>query len=177
MHEMDNAVMSPSHTSNTELVLQWPHFEPFPFIRQLLAESMFQLENHRSPIPSRQVSHPYSSEEDVDRLLSSFQRVINTAYPVMSIFRLTQLRAKLSSGDLDDSLTSCLALLTMALGCTGEVITGMREADHQSLVALVPQFTRFRFLGHVYFDAAIRKIYQAYAHTNTVAAQCLLSAA
>jgi hypothetical protein len=176
MHEMDNAVMSASHTSNTELVLQWPHFEPFPALRLQLGESMFRLENHRTEIPQRQLGHPYSSEEDMETILTSFRRVINFSYPVMSVLRLAQLETKLSSGDLDDSSTSCLALLTMALGCAGEVMKGMLEADHQ-LPAEFPQSPRFQSLGHVYFDAAVKKIHHAYAYTNIEAAHCLLSAA
>jgi len=177
MQEMDNAVISASHTSNTELVLRWPHFEPFPAIRQLLDDSIFWLENHRPRIPQRQMSHPYSSEEDIDKILNSFLQTINFAYPVMTIPHLAQLKAHLVSGALDDSLTSCLALLTMALGCAGEVMKGMLAADHQPLEAAAPPSTRFQSLGHVYFDAAIKKIYHTYVCTDTEAAQCLLLAA
>jgi hypothetical protein len=176
MHEMDNAVISTSHTSNTELVLQWPHFEAFPALRLQPGQSIYSLENRRVDTLQPETSQLDLSEQDLDIFMGSFLRTINFPYPVMSISRLALLKEKLNPNELDDSTASCLALLTMALGCAGEAMNGMLEADHQPVVKY-PQPSRSQSLGHIYFHMALKRIHHAYTCINTEAAQCLLLAA
>jgi hypothetical protein len=154
---VDNAVISESHSSTTESILRWPIFDAVPGLRVEQTSSIFTLENLRQNIPVRRLVHPYTSPQDADRLLHSFQRTVNFVYPVVSLKDLTECRSRVVSGEMDDSLASCLALLVMALGCAAEVT--------------------FRSLSSVYFDAAIRQIHNAYMEISTRSAQSLMLAA
>jgi hypothetical protein len=161
------------HTSTTESILQWPHFDTFPSLRNGY-ESIFQLEQSRPPLAMRQtVVYPYVAFEDVDAILDSFGRNANFWYPTMSQSQLDRSRAMLKSDDpIDVSLDACLALLTMALGCAGLVTAGL--ADGESLTdAEARRRISKRKMGDLYFDSALKKLHVAHLSVTSTAAQCL----
>ncbi|ETN43892.1 uncharacterized protein HMPREF1541_11023 [Cyphellophora europaea CBS 101466] len=171
---VDNAIISEAHTSTTEAVLGWSIFDSVPSLRIEQGGSIFSLENSRPALSSRRLAHPYTSEQDVDRVLYAFQRTVNFSYPIVTLQGLTRCRAKVIAGDLDDSLASCFSLLVMALGCGAEVVSELLPRENDAEFALSHHF---RSLSLVYFDAAIKQIHNAYCDISTGSAQCLMLAA
>lgn len=171
---VDNAIISEAHTSTTEAVFEWSVFDSIPALRGERGGSVFSLENSRPGLPSRRLVHPYTSEQDADRIIYAFQRTVNFSYPVVPLQDLTICRSKVTAGDLDDSLASCFTLLVMALGCAAEVVSELLPREND------PEFTlpqHFRSLSLAYFDAALKQIHNAYCEISTGSAQCLMLAA
>jgi hypothetical protein len=171
---VDNAVISESHNSTTESILSWSIFDAVPELRVEQCRSVFSLENLRPNLPVRRLVHPYTSQQDTDRIFYSFQRTVNFSYPVVSLSDLTECRSRVVSDELDDSLASCIALLVMALGCAAEVTSELLPREHEVDFTLS---YHFRSLSSVYFDAAIRQIHNAYSEISTRSAQSLMLAA
>ncbi|KND92834.1 hypothetical protein TOPH_02821 [Tolypocladium ophioglossoides CBS 100239] len=169
----ENAVLDSMHTSTTESVLQWHHFDVFPSLRNDYTP-IFQLEQSRPPLSMKlATAHPYVTAEDVDAVLASFQRSVNFWYPTMSRSQLDRTRAVLNSGvTAEDSIEACLALLTMALGCASQVTADLDESAELSDQEKRRRTSR-RQMGNVYFDAALKRAYIAHLSVSSVSAQCL----
>ncbi|KAF7554465.1 hypothetical protein G7Z17_g2936 [Cylindrodendrum hubeiense] len=176
-YSFDNAVLDSMHTSTTESILQWPHFDVFSSLRTDHT-SIFHLEQSRSILPVRpNAMYPYVTIEDIDSILDSFENNLNFWYPTMSQDQLQSIRATLQAGvPSEDNVEACLTLLTMALGCASQAIAGLGPGE-----VLTEDESRRRLMkrkmGDIYFECALKKLYVAHLHTNSVAAQCLFFAA
>jgi hypothetical protein len=162
------------HTSTTESVLQWPHFDVFPSLRAGY-EPIFRLEQARPPLAVRPAPvFPYAGPDDVDAVLASFARNANFWYPTLSRAQLAAARALLVAEAPmdDDSLGACLALLTMALGCASQATEGLADADGLSDAEARRRVSR-RKMGDLYFDSALKKLHVAHLSVTSTAAQCL----
>jgi hypothetical protein len=177
-YSFDNAVLDSMHTSTTESILQWPHFDTFPSLRTDHA-SIFHLEQSRSPLKMRpNAMYPYVGIEDIDSILDSFQHNVNFWYPTMSQSQISRIRSTLESGvPSDDTIEACLTLLTLALGCASQIIAGLRHGG----AMLSEDETRKRLLrrnmGDIYFESALKKMHVAHLHVTSEAIQCLFFAA
>ncbi|KAH7133776.1 hypothetical protein EDB81DRAFT_845236 [Dactylonectria macrodidyma] len=176
-YSFDNAVLDSMHTSTTESILQWPHFDVFPSLRTD-HNSIFHLEQSRSILPIRpNAMYPYVSIDDIDAILDAFERNLNFWYPTMSQDQLRRIRLSLQAGvPSDDSVEACLTLLTMALGCASQTVEGLAAGQ-----VLTKEEARKRLMkrrmGDIYFECALKKLYVAHLHTNSEATQCLFFAA
>ncbi|KAK3355524.1 hypothetical protein B0H65DRAFT_50592 [Neurospora tetraspora] len=129
VNNLENAVLESRRTSTTESILQWPHFDVFPSLRNDYT-SIFHLEQSRPRIRTKTAYiHPYMTEEEVDSILGAFEHAVNFWYPTTSRDQLQDARTMITNGnfDDDDGLRVCLALLTMALGCASKVTAGLME--------------------------------------------------
>ncbi|EGO52035.1 hypothetical protein NEUTE1DRAFT_149656 [Neurospora tetrasperma FGSC 2508] len=173
-NNLENAVLESRHTSTTESILQWPHFDVFPSLRKDYT-SIFHLEQSRPCIKTKKGNiHPYVTEEEVDSILDAFAHAVNFWYPTTSSNQLQNARALITNGNFEDNdeLRVCLALLVMALGCASKVTAGLMES------AAVPESERrrratYRATGDMYFESALKKLYVAHMDVSSMATQCL----
>ena len=122
----------------------------------------------RPPLPLNiHGMHPYVSEKEVDDIVESFEQNVNFWYPTMSRRRTVELRQRILSGHLDDSTTSCLAYLVMALGCATQLTCAFADKGASDPIG------RYRVMSKLYFDIAFRKIYLAQSECSEEAVQCL----
>jgi len=183
LNNLENAVLDSWHTSTTESVLNWPHFDVFPSLRQDYI-SIFQLEQSRPPIRTRTViMYPYVTAEDVDGILDSFQQAVNFWYPTMSQTQLEKVRSIVNEGAFDqdhdgNGTYTCLALLTMALGCASQVIAGLTLPKTLTLTEEEKKKRAAkRAMGDIYFDSAVKRLYVAHMDVSSTATHCLFFAA
>lgn len=169
---IQNAVLSPFHTSTTESVLHWPHFDIFPSLRQNYV-SVFNIEQSRLPVSERPTSmFPYVGSEDLRQIVFSFQYNINFWYPTMSYARINDLRLIVTDGNISNATTSCLALMVLALGCASQSVEKMYDGDELSQSEMDYQRSR-RSMAEMYFDGVLKKIHIAHMEMSTVATQAL----
>ncbi|KAJ0162692.1 hypothetical protein CTA2_4172 [Colletotrichum tanaceti] len=180
----ENAVLDSMHTSTTESVLQWPHFDAYPTLRDGYV-SIFHLEQSRPPVRTRSTSmYPYVTAEDVEAILDSFEHTVNFWYPTMSRGQLGRVRGLIADGiPEEDSILVCLALLTMALGCAGQVTAGLTDGggggggggasspsgsgeDRKRRAAR-------RAMGDMYFDSVLKKLHVVHTNVGSTATHCL----
>lgn len=162
------------HTSTTESVLQWPHFDLFPSLRNDYI-SIFHLEQSRPPFRTRaNTMCPYASAAEVDAVLAAFSHGVNFWYPTVSRAQMGVIRAAVLGEDesLGDETGRCLALLTMALGCAGQVIGGLTEVEMDDEER--ERRRARRTVGDMYFDCAMRMLHVALTDVSPVATHCLL---
>lgn len=161
------------HTSTTESVLSWHHFDSFQSLRNDYS-SIFQLEQSRPSLSIKQSTvYPYVTSEDVDSILDSFEHNVNFWYPTMSRCQIERTRSLINSGvTLEDSIDACVALLAMALGCASQVTTDMENANGVSEQDARRRLSR-RQMGDVYFNAALKRAYVAHLGVTSLSAQCL----
>ncbi|KAG8359591.1 hypothetical protein FVEN_g2831 [Fusarium venenatum] len=169
----ENAVLDSMHTSTTESILQWPHFDVFPLLRHD-GESIFYLEQSRKPLSvAANPMYPYVDTEDIASMLEAFERNVNFWYPSMSQEQLGSIRDTLQSGMLsDDSVHSCLCLLTLALGCASQAAEDLRfitEPDPTDK----DRRMRKRKLGDIYFQLALKKLHVVHLQVDSESTQCL----
>jgi hypothetical protein len=173
---LENAVLDSMHTSTTESVLQWPHFDVFPSLRTDYI-TIFHLEQSRPAFRTRPMSMcPYVSPQEVDAVFSAFEHGINFWYPTVSHAQLRGLRAAiLNSSDRDegDETQRCLAMLTMALGCASQAIGGLTEGAAMGDGELERRRAR-REVGDRYFDCVMRMLHVAHTDVSPAATHCLL---
>ncbi|KAK3329963.1 hypothetical protein B0H66DRAFT_572223 [Apodospora peruviana] len=175
-NNLENAVLDSWHTSTTESVLQWPHFDVFPSLRHDYV-SIFQLEQSRTPIKTRaSMVYPYVTAEDVDDILDSFSHAINFWYPTTSREQLEKTRAMVTAGNFDDptenGADSCLALLTMALGCASQVVAGLSSGTTIDGEQQRRRAGR-RAMGDMCFDSVLKKLHVAHTDVSSNATHCL----
>lgn len=171
---VDNAVLDSMHTSTTEAILQWPHFDEFPALSNGYV-SIFRLEHERGPWQVASTSmQPYIGPEEVDGILSAFQQNVNFWYPTVSLDQLTAVRKSVGSESMHlDTVDTCLALLVLALGCASQVTSGLSTASSLGEIDCEKRAAR-RKLANMYFSSALKKIYIAHMEISSRAAQCLL---
>jgi len=122
--------------------------------------------------------YPYVTVEDVDSILDSFSHTVNFWYPTMSQAQLGQLRTIVNAGAFDeDGCSACLALLTMALGCASEVISGLAARTSSLTDEETKRRLNRRAMGDTYFDSAVKKLYMAHTDVSALATHCLFFAA
>lgn len=171
-HNVHNAILSSMHTSTTESVLEWPHFDMFPSLRANYT-SIFVLEQSRPPLTDRpSIVTPYLGVEEVRQIIQSFQSSVNFFYPTMSKLKLESLQILISTGNLDSSVESCLALLIMALGCASQSVRLLFDAYETSKETLDYRQSR-RALAEMYFDGVLKRLHVAHLELTTEATQCL----
>ncbi|KAI0010745.1 putative C6 transcription factor [Xylariaceae sp. FL0662B] len=173
---LENAILDSLHTSTTESILSWSYFDAFPSLRQNYV-SIFQLEQSRSRLPIRANSmYPYLSSIDLDSVLSSFQQGVNFWYPTLSLTQLDAVRTVVAQGLLEgtDPTSSCCAQLVMALGCAGNVVSGLRGGEEIpiSQEEIGYKSTR-RTMADVYFDGAFKMMPTVHTDMTCIAVQCL----
>lgn len=162
------------HTSTTEAVLQWPHFDQYTSLRNDY-RSIFHLERTRPQLElSPSTIFPYVTQEDIRIIISAFQHNLNFWYPTVSRNQLHSVHASMMSGDpTDNSLDSCLSLLIMALGCASQVTADLSH-DSSSPMADPRYRASRRKIGDKYFEAALKMLHIAHLTVNSVSAQCML---
>lgn len=176
-NSLENAVLDSMHTSTTESVLQWPHFDVFPSLRNDYV-SIFELEQSRPALEMKPPStvYPFVPEENADVILEAFQNNVNFWYPTMSRDQLSKVR--LMSKCLNASVTeectvdSCLAHLTMALGCASQTIAGLSSGTRLTDEELKKR-ALWRERADLYFDHALRRLHVVHMDVSSVATQCL----
>jgi len=177
-NNLENAVLDSWHTSTTEAVLHWPHFDVFPSLRDDYT-SIFQLEQSRPPIRTRaSAMYPYVTSEDVDGILDSFSHAVNFWYPTMAQDQLERMRLIVNEGAFhEEGPNTCLALLTMALGCASQVIAGLTAGTTLLTDEEKKRRAGRRAMGDMYFDSALKKLYVAHTDVSSTATHCLFFAA
>lgn len=176
---LDNAVLDSWHTSTTESVLQWPHFDTlFPSLRDEYMSS-FELEKTRPSLKmrTRTAMYPYVTAEEVELVLEAFQHNVNFWYPTMSVGQLERTRGIIVEGKGvdEDSTETCLALLTMALGCASLVVSGLwrgGDGDVDGEERRRRSAAR-RAMGNTYLESALKKLWVAHTDVSAEATHCL----
>ncbi|KAH7231536.1 hypothetical protein B0J15DRAFT_530525 [Fusarium solani] len=173
-HSFNNAVLDPMHTSTTESILQWPHFDNFPSLRANYVP-IFRLEQSQPAlVTKRATTSPYVTTDDVSAILDSFGHHVNFWYPTMSQHQLRHIRSNFQHGVPDeDSVETCLGLLTMALGCASQTTEGLNQGRSLTEDELQRRLLK-RKIGDAYFEAALKKIHVAHLQVSSEATQCLL---
>jgi hypothetical protein len=171
-----NAVLSPFHTSTTESVLHWPHFDVFLSLRQNYV-SVFNIEQCRSPILGRPTSmFPYVGSEDLTQIILSFQYNVNFWYPTVSYAKTNDLRLIVTEGNVSNDTPSCLALMVLALGCASQSVERMYDGNKLNSIDMGYQKSR-RSMAEMYFDGVLKKIHVAHMEMSTAATQSLFHVA
>ncbi|KAH7154001.1 hypothetical protein DER46DRAFT_627941 [Fusarium sp. MPI-SDFR-AT-0072] len=173
VNNFENAVLDSMHTSTTESILQWPHFDVFPLLRHD-GDSIFYLEQARPPLAvASNPMYPYVDAEDITSMLEAFERNINFWYPSMSQEQLGNIRATLQNGmPSEDTVHSCLCLLTLALGCASQAAEDLRFTAEPD-AAEKDRRLRKRKLGDIYFQLALKKLHVAHLQVDSESTQCL----
>lgn len=167
-----NAVLSCLHTSTTESVLDWPHFDIFPSIRQNYIP-IFHLEKSRVSLTTMaSAAVPYLRADEVQQVVEAFQSSINFFYPTMLKDKLLAIQNLVLSGNLDDSVSSCISLLVMALGCASQVVSLHFNASALTTESLEYQQSQRR-LAEIYFDGVLKRLYTTQLEISTDSTQCL----
>ncbi|KAI8650085.1 Zn(2)-C6 fungal-type domain-containing protein [Fusarium sp. Ph1] len=176
-NNFENAVLDSMHTSTTESVLQWPHFDVFPQLRSD-GMSIFHLEQSRAPLAvTSNPIYPYVDADAIDSILDSFEHNVNFWYPTMSQSQLQAIRSTMENGvPAEDTVHCCLCLLTLALGCASQSVAGLRFAT-DSEDGEKEKRLRKRKMGDVYFQLALKKIHVAHLQVDSETTQCLFFAA
>lgn len=168
-----NAVLASLHTSTTESVLEWAHFDSFPSLRQNYV-SIFHLEQSREPILERKTAiYLCVSLEELDSIIQSFQSTVNFWYPTMSKANIEASRLLITLDEAIDSTSSCLAFLVMALGCASQSISGLFESQNPGQGTSDYRRGR-RNMADMYFDGAMKKLHLAHMEVSSTATQCLI---
>ncbi|KAJ9155864.1 C6 zinc finger domain-containing protein, partial [Coniochaeta hoffmannii] len=167
-------------------VLQWPHFDALPSLRQNY-HPIFHLERSRRPaFRTRPMSMcPYASPHEVDAVFDAFERGVNFWYPTVSRAQLAGMRRALvvdPQGEVGlgpgEETERCLALLTMALGCASQVIGGLAGGGREAEMAMGEgEWERRRArreMGDRYFDCVMRMLHVAHTDVSPAATHCLL---
>lgn len=182
----DNAVLDSMHTSTTESVLQWPHFDVFPSLRNDYV-SIFELEQSRPPIKMRPsaIMYPFVTDDEMDSILDAFQHGVNFWYPTMSRHQLEKVRLTVKCFNAgvaeEQSVEACLAFLTMALGCASQAVAGLASSSPAAAAALsdddLKHRSQRREMADLYFDHALRRLHVVHMDVGSTATQCLFFAA
>lgn len=177
-NSFENAVLDSMHTSTTESILQWPHFDVFPSLRNDYV-SIFELEQSRPAITMAPTSlmTPFISDQELDEILEAFENNVNFWYPTMSRHQLDRVRlmVKCFNAGVEQEYTieSCLAHLTMALGCASQTVAGLTSPTTPLTPDDLKQRARHRETGDLYFDHALRRLHTAHTALSSLATQCL----
>ncbi|KAL2849946.1 hypothetical protein BJY01DRAFT_210280 [Aspergillus pseudoustus] len=171
--QISNAILSQYHSSTTESILAWPHFQDFHTLRQNYRGSVFHLESVRPALKHQWAGAlPYMSKSEVDAILQGFEHNVNYWYPTLSRATRTEVELRVLSNGLHEDISSCLALLVMGLGCASQLIHSASSGTNQDSAESEHRH-RWQLMSTLYFDLAFRKIHLAQAECSTEAVQCL----
>ncbi|KAK4176513.1 hypothetical protein QBC36DRAFT_187313 [Triangularia setosa] len=177
-NELENAVLESWHTSTTESVLHWPHFNAFPSLRQQYVP-IFELEKSRAllRVKSRWPQHAsnITTNDEVDATCEAFSQNFNFWYPTMSLHQLAEARKIVLSGSYEEENTpeACLALLTMALGYASQVTSGLVTTSRVLHQKEKEDKAFARSKGDMFFEKALKMLYVAHTDVSSIATQCL----
>jgi len=115
---------------------------------------------------------PYVSSVDIEHIISSFEHTVNFWYPTVSQMKLKEARALVSSGKIDDSTSSCLAFLIMALGCASQVVSGLVPEVKLSKEEMDYRASR-KSLADMYMDGVLKSLHLVHMEMSAAAVQCL----
>ncbi|KFY15635.1 hypothetical protein V491_05608 [Pseudogymnoascus sp. VKM F-3775] len=115
---------------------------------------------------------PYLRADEVQQVVEAFQSSINFFYPTMLKDKLLTIQNLVLSGNLDDSVSSCISLLVMALGCASQVVSLHFNASALSKESLEYQQSQRR-LAEIYFDGVLKRLYTTQLEISTDSTQCL----
>mgnify|MGYP004726301551 CR=1 FL=1 len=116
---------------------------------------------------------PYVDAEDIVAILEAFERNVNFWYPSMSQAQLVEIRAILQNGmPAEDTVHSCLCLLTLALGCASQAAEDLRFVSEPDVTEKEKR-VRKRKLGDIYFQLALKKLHVAHLQVDSESTQCL----
>ncbi|KAF2217680.1 hypothetical protein CERZMDRAFT_92335 [Cercospora zeae-maydis SCOH1-5] len=169
---LDNAILSPRHTSTTESVLAWPFFHVFPALRTHY-QQIFTIEQQRRRYPSHKPAQPPPTlkPHEVSAAVRAFQATINFSYPTVTTRQLADVEHRVLGRQSDDSVETSLALLVMALGCASQVVDGL--ANTGSTFSEDSQVQRSQVLAHTYFELYLQGLSGVHLEVSTTATQCL----
>ncbi|KAK2784023.1 hypothetical protein FQN53_008831 [Emmonsiellopsis sp. PD_33] len=171
---ISNAILSPYHALTTESILAWPHFDRFRSLRTNYSFSVFDLENSRPPFPQLPSPvQPYLSRNDIERTVESFSLNVNFWHPTMLRAKLNTLKEIIISGRLDDSTTSCLALLVMALGSASTMVASLAKYNDPTAAEMNDR-SQSKVTSELFFDNALKRIHVAQMECTVDAAHSLL---
>ncbi|KAH8812903.1 hypothetical protein F5884DRAFT_318279 [Xylogone sp. PMI_703] len=169
---LQNAVLESMHTSTTEFILQWPHFEAFPSLRESYID-IFHLEQSRPSIQTRASTvYPYTSNADILAIIESFEHNVNFWYPTMSQAKIKAAQSTIFAGEMDERTSTCLASLMMALGCASQVASGLSSEVSLTKEDIEHRASR-RAMAAMYIDGVLRKLHVVHMEISTTATQCL----
>jgi hypothetical protein len=94
----------------------------------------------------------------------------------MSRATRTEVELQVLSNGFDEGISSCRALLVMALGSASQLIQSASAGASQDPTDSEHRH-RWQLMSGLYFDLAFRKIHLAQAECSTEAVQCLFFAA
>ncbi|KAI1864481.1 uncharacterized protein JN550_008768 [Neoarthrinium moseri] len=120
--------------------------------------------------------YPYLSPIDLDAILAAFQNGVNFWYPVLSLAQLENVRIMVSQGlhENADLVTSCCAHLVMALGCAGDVVSGLVHGEDSSPGSEEIEYKRARkAMAELYFDGALKSMHMVHSEMSCSAVQSL----
>lgn len=115
---------------------------------------------------------PYVSNSEIDQTLASFEHTVNFWYPTVSQTALKSARALLCTGNVDDSTSSCLAFLLMALGCAGEACSDLAMVTNLDENAMEYGASR-KAMANVYMDGLLKRAHLVHMEMSTISVQCL----
>ena len=115
---------------------------------------------------------PYVHSIDIDHILSSFEHTVNFWYPTVSQTKLKAARVAITTGNIEDSSSSCLALAIMALGCASQAISGMVSGMNLSEEELEYRGSR-KAMADMFMDALLKKMHILHLEMSPTAVQCL----
>jgi hypothetical protein len=116
--------------------------------------------------------YPYLSPLDLDSILDAFQRGVNFWYPVFSLTQLDNVRNLVSQGLLEstDMVGSCCAHLVMALGCAGDVVSGLHRNEDTNPSQEETEFKKGRkSMAELYFDGALKAMHTVHSEMTCMA--------
>ncbi|VBB71886.1 Putative protein of unknown function [Podospora comata] len=177
-NELENAVLESWHTSTTESVLHWPHFDAFPSLRQHYIP-IFELERARHPLKVKSQWSDDAScnlpEEEIDAILDAFSQNFNFWYPTMSLHQLAKTKQTMLGGchEEEDTPETCLALLTLALGYASKVTSRLVNSPRSPDSKEKEEKASARSRGDLFFEKALKMLYVAQTDVSSTSAQCL----
>lgn len=164
------------HTSATEAVLQWPHFDAFPGLRNRYSP-IFHLERSRPSLNTNRYDwNQHLSTTDTEDILRSFEESVNFWYPTMSrqqmmnIYESVSYSSRLASQN--DSVEVCLALLTLALGLAGQVTRGLTVMRPLTTDEKKKREGKKAFADAL-FETALKRLHVVHTSVSSAATHCL----
>ena len=175
-NNLENAILDSLHTSTTESILAWPHFDSFPSVRDNYV-SIFQLEQSRPSLRLRSSTlYPYLPPAELSEILGAFQHGVNFWYPTLSLSQLDDVQTLMAAGlsESADSIASCRAKLVMALGCASQVVSGLIDPGEGPISREERSYRASRrAMADVYFDGALKTMHLVHMEMSCTAVQCL----
>lgn len=110
---------------------------------------------------------------EIANIIATFGRSINFWYPSMSSGKVKAAQSIITEGQADESPSSCLAFLVMALGCANLTISVPDAETNLSKTEIESPAAHHRAMGDVYMDTVRKKLYVVHMEVSTTATQCL----